>query len=105
VLANSGREPFGLVGLEVMAVGGLAVTGSTGEDYVEPFYNGLVCDTAQPRELTVLLEDLLADHDRALEIAAAGETTAKRYTWPLVLDIISRKLAGVPGGLPEKVAR
>ncbi len=30
VLANSGHEPFGLVGLEVMAAGGIAVTGPTG---------------------------------------------------------------------------
>ena len=30
VLANSGHEPFGLVGLEVMGAGGIPVTGSTG---------------------------------------------------------------------------
>src|SRR5690606_10308548 len=30
VLANSGREPFGLVGLETMAAGGLACPGCTG---------------------------------------------------------------------------
>src|SRR5205823_6418152 len=29
VLANSGREPFGLVGLEVMSCGGVAITGAT----------------------------------------------------------------------------
>src|SRR5882762_1998967 len=32
VLANSGREPFGLVGLETMAVDGVACTGCSGED-------------------------------------------------------------------------
>jgi glycosyltransferase involved in cell wall biosynthesis len=32
VLANSAHEPFGLVGLEAMAVGGLACTGCSGED-------------------------------------------------------------------------
>jgi hypothetical protein len=42
VLANSGREPFGLVGLETMAAGGVACTGSTGEDYVVPGQNALV---------------------------------------------------------------
>src|SRR6202011_3433483 len=30
VLANSGKEPFGLVGLEVMAAGGIAVCGAAG---------------------------------------------------------------------------
>ncbi|MGH7904435.1 MAG: glycosyltransferase, partial [Candidatus Dormibacteraceae bacterium] len=37
VLANSRHEPFGLVGLEVMAAAGVAVTGSTGEDYAQAY--------------------------------------------------------------------
>ncbi|TMD40032.1 MAG: glycosyltransferase family 4 protein, partial [Chloroflexi bacterium] len=45
VLANSGHEPFGLVGLEVMAAGGIAVTGSTGEDYAEGYRNAVVLET------------------------------------------------------------
>ena len=36
VLANSGHEPFGLVGLETMAVGGLACTGGTGGRLCDP---------------------------------------------------------------------
>jgi glycosyltransferase involved in cell wall biosynthesis len=100
VLANSGREPFGLVGLEVMAVGGIAVTGSTGEDYVEPFENALVCDTGDPRELAARLDELVSDHAKALEIAASGEATAKRYTWPRVLEMLSRKL-GTTSTAPE----
>ncbi|HMF28657.1 MAG TPA: glycosyltransferase family 4 protein, partial [Candidatus Cybelea sp.] len=94
-LANSGREPFGLVGLEVMAVGGVAVTGSTGEDYAEPYTNAIVCDTANARELAANLELLIEDHDFALSIAAAGEETAKRYTWPHILQIFERKLESV----------
>ncbi|HEY1868415.1 MAG TPA: glycosyltransferase family 4 protein [Candidatus Cybelea sp.] len=91
-LANSGREPFGLVGLEVMAVGGVAVTGSTGEDYAEPYTNAIVCDTANARELAANLELLVADRDLALSIMAAGEKTAKRYVWPRILRTLERKL-------------
>jgi glycosyltransferase involved in cell wall biosynthesis len=91
-LANSGREPFGLVGLEVMAVGGVAVTGSSGEDYTEPYTNAIVCDTANPRELAANLELLIEDHDLALAITAAGEATAKRYVWSHVLQILEHKL-------------
>lgn len=94
-LANSGREPFGLVGLEVMAIGGVAVTGSTGEDYAEPYTNAIVCDTANPRELAANLELLVEDHDLALAIAAAGEETAKRYVWPRILETFERKLLSV----------
>jgi glycosyltransferase involved in cell wall biosynthesis len=92
VLANSGREPFGLVGLEVMAVGGVAVTGSTGEEYARPFENAIVCDTADPRELAASLDALCADLGLAKEIRANAEATARRYTWPHVLEILSRKL-------------
>lgn len=93
VLANSGKEPFGLVGLEVMASGGVAVCGSTGEDYASPFFNAIVCDTGDPAELAAYLERFWSDprmRDRIVENALA---TARRYTWPAVLDIFETKLA------------
>ncbi len=93
VLANSGREPFGLVGLEVMAVGGIAVTGSTGEDYVQPFDNAIVCDTGEPRELAAYLSELIATPKLAASIRKGGEATAERYTWPRVLKLLAHKLS------------
>jgi glycosyltransferase involved in cell wall biosynthesis len=95
VLANSGREPFGLVGLEVMAVSGVAVTGSTGEDYVQPFENALACDTGNPRELAGLLEQLIADPAFAQAIRKGGKATAKCYTWSRILKIMARKLGNL----------
>ena len=92
VLANSGKEPFGLVGLEVMAASGVAVTGSTGEDYAQPFENAVVCDTGDGRELAVYLNALIADPALARSIRAAGAATAERYTWPTVLEILNRKI-------------
>ena len=95
VLANSGKEPFGLVGLEVMASGGVAVCGSTGEDYARPFDNAIVCDTADPRELASYLEHLWSNgglRERMIERALA---TAREFTWPAVLDILDAKLAFV----------
>lgn len=93
VLANSGREPFGLVGLEVMAAGGVAVTGSTGEEYAQPFENALVCDTESPAELASYLDALVDDPALSRALRAAGQATAERYTWPIVLDLLARKLA------------
>jgi glycosyltransferase involved in cell wall biosynthesis len=92
VLANSGKEPFGLVGLEVMAASGVAVTGSTGEDYAAPFENAIVCDTGDGRELAAYLNALIADPALARSIRAAGAATAERYTWPIVLDILAHKI-------------
>ena len=92
-MANSGKEPFGLVGLEVMASGGLAVTGATGEDYAEPFSNAIVCDTGDGSELAAYLEALLNDDRLARSIRAAGEATAERYRWSVVLDVLASKAA------------
>ena len=86
VLANSGHEPFGLVGLEVMAAGGLAVTGSTGEDYAEPFRNAIVIETDDPLELVAGLDQVRARPEWALRLRANGRLTAREYTWDRVLE-------------------
>jgi glycosyltransferase involved in cell wall biosynthesis len=86
VLANSGHEPFGLVGLEVMAAGGLAVTGSTGEDYAEPYRNALVLETDDPIELVT---ELVLMKDRPALVASMrrrGRVTARAYVWEKVIE-------------------
>jgi glycosyltransferase involved in cell wall biosynthesis len=92
VLANSGKEPFGLVGLEVMAAGGLAVCGSTGEEYAEPFVNSVVVDTDDGRELATALTTVFANDGLASQLRAAGKETAKRFTWPTIITTLERKL-------------
>jgi len=88
VLANSGHEPFGLVGLEVMAAGGLAVTGSTGEDYAEPYRNALVLETDDPVELVTELT-LLKERPRLVEsIRKHGRATAREYAWDKVIELL-----------------
>lgn len=86
VLANSGHEPFGLVGLEVMAAGGLAVTGSTGEDYAEGYRNALVLETADPIELVTQLSLLKERPKLAETIRRRGRTTARDYVWEKVIE-------------------
>ncbi|HKW45432.1 MAG TPA: glycosyltransferase family 4 protein, partial [Candidatus Eremiobacteraceae bacterium] len=92
VLANSGREPFGLVGLEVMAVGGIAVTGATGEDYALPFDNALTVDTHDGAELAAYLARLQDMPDAGKKIRARGIETAARFTWDHAIDILERKI-------------
>jgi glycosyltransferase involved in cell wall biosynthesis len=86
VLANSGHEPFGLVGLEVMAAGGLAVTGSTGEDYAQAFRNALVMETDDPIELVTELNLLKQRPQLAAAMRRRGKVTARQYTWEKVID-------------------
>lgn len=86
VLANSAHEPFGLVGLEAMAAGGLACTGATGEDYAMPGRNAVVLETGDPGELLGWLERLRARPDEARSIRRAGRSTARLFAWPEVVE-------------------
>jgi glycosyltransferase involved in cell wall biosynthesis len=95
VLANSGKEPFGLVGLEVMAAGGIAVCGATGEEYADPFGNAIVCDTSDGRELATYLKALLTDPALAARLRREGALTAARFTWPHAIEALERKIAYV----------
>jgi glycosyltransferase involved in cell wall biosynthesis len=84
VLANSEHEPFGLVGLETMAAGGIACTGCSGEDYAIAGQNALVLETADPREFLGLFERLRANPAEASALRRSGRSTAQRYAWPQV---------------------
>lgn len=86
VLANSEKEPFGLVGLEVMGAGGIAFVGRTGEDYAVPYGNSIVVQTDDPRELMTHLTALGARPALGERIRADGRRTAERYVWPRILD-------------------
>ncbi len=89
VLANSGHEPFGLVGLETMAVGGMACTGCSGEDYAVPGHNALVVQTGDPQEFVELFRRVREEPEDERAMRCAGRATARRYAWP---DVIRRML-------------
>lgn len=91
VLANSGHEPFGLVGLEVMACGGITFLGSTGEDYAISFKNSIVLETNNPEEIVSYIEFLHRNPKRNMEIRKKARSTARSYLWKNV--IISNLLA------------
>lgn len=99
VLANSLHEPFGLVGLETMAVGGLACAGATGEDYVVPGWSAVLLQSADPRELGAQLGAQLGrlrrhpEEERALRTNAA--VTARAFAWPAVLSRFLFPLLGL----------
>jgi len=86
VLVNSAHEPFGLVGLEAMAVGGLAFTGCTGEDYAVPGSNALVVQTDDPQEIVGALRRLEENPSEAKAIRREAKRTAKRFAWPEVVE-------------------
>ncbi len=91
-LANSGHEPFGLVGLEAMASGGVAFVGSTGEDYAEPFKNAIAIETEDPDEIVAYVTHLAEHPENARNLRIAAQRTAREYTWQRVIDILLRRL-------------
>lgn len=86
VLSNSGHEPFGLVGLETMGVGGVACTGCSGEDYAVPGYNALVLETMDPQEFIGLFAALRTNRAQERALRRAGCLTAQQYAWPQILQ-------------------
>lgn len=107
VLANSGREPFGLVGLEAMAAGGTAFTGHTGEDYASHLHNAIVLETEDPEEVTWYLQYLAVRPAAQQHIRREGRATASQFTWDRVAEKLLDRigfLAARQGALPEPAA-
>lgn len=97
VLANSTREPFGLVGLETMAAGGIACTGYTGEDYAMAGHNAIVLQTADPAEFVQLYLQLRSNPEYETSMRRAGRDTARHYAWPSVIKTtLAPRLALTP---------
>lgn len=92
VLANSGHEPFGLVGLETMAASGIACVGGTGEDYAVPGWNSLLLQTSDPREFLCAFRERLADASENRAIRQRAHATARGFTWAEIVrrDLLSR---------------
>jgi glycosyltransferase involved in cell wall biosynthesis len=86
VLANSGHEPFGLVGLEAMAAGGVAVVGATGEEYARPYGNAIVVETAEGGELSSALRGLVERPELSHRLRAAARRDAADFSWPEIID-------------------
>jgi glycosyltransferase involved in cell wall biosynthesis len=86
VLANSVSEPFGLVGLEAMAAGGIAYTGGTGEDYAVTGRNSIVLDSLEPTEILERWEYLSASPRRLARLRRQARQTAREYIWPNVRE-------------------
>jgi glycosyltransferase involved in cell wall biosynthesis len=92
VLANSGHEPFGLVGLEAMAAGGVAMVGATGEEYARPYGNAIVVETDDPSEIASALRGLVEQPALAARLRAAARRDAADFAWPIVIDGLLERL-------------
>ncbi len=92
VLANSGHEPFGLVGLEAMAAGGVAVVGATGEEYARPYGNAIVIETELGGELASALRSLVERPALAGTLRRVARRDAADFSWPNVIEGLIERL-------------
>ncbi|MDD5701391.1 MAG: glycosyltransferase, partial [Dehalococcoidales bacterium] len=92
VLANSGHEPFGIVGLEAMAAGGIVFTGSTGEDYSISFINSFMIETSDPMGIVNYIIYLQNYPQQKERIRESARMTARLFTWEAALLNLIGKL-------------
>jgi len=92
VLANSKHEPFGLVGLEAMAAGGVVFTGPTGETYSSDGEGAIALDTEQPGELVMHIESLCNHPEIVQAIRLVAPNVAARYIWENVIGVLFEKI-------------
>ena len=88
VLANSVSEPFGLVGLEAMAAGGVAYTGGTGEDYAISGRNAVVLETLDPDEIASRWTELASSPTDVSRLRRTARKTARGYEWRSVIGLL-----------------
>lgn len=84
VLANSRFEPFGLVGLEAMASGGVAVVGHT-EDYAEHGRNAIRASPDDHRGIARELRALRRSPGLAMQLRSRARQTARSFAWGSVI--------------------
>ncbi len=92
VLANSGMEPFGLVGLEAMAAGAIVFTGATGEDYARPLQNAVVLETDDAGEIARYWLQLQGEDALTARLRAGAVATAREYAWPEIVDVLLHRM-------------
>jgi glycosyltransferase involved in cell wall biosynthesis len=86
VLANSTVEPFGLVGLETMAAGGIAAVGATGEEYATNGYDAISLQTDDVREFVRYVARLKNYGGAQRAMRSEARKSAARYTWRAVIE-------------------
>jgi alpha-amylase len=92
VLANSKHEPFGLVGLEAMAAGGVVFTGPTGETYSNDREGAIALDTETADEIVLQVSGLINHAERVRTIRHTAPKIAARFAWENILEVLFEKV-------------
>lgn len=86
VLADSLHEPFGLVGLEAMASGGVAFVGNTGEDYAIDMDNSVRLETSKSTEAAASVLYMHHHHQFTQRLRNRARSKASAFTWDRIVN-------------------
>jgi glycosyltransferase involved in cell wall biosynthesis len=75
-----------------MAAGGIAFTGSTGEDYAIPYRNAFVLETSDPREIEGYIMYLRENPEEGNRMRSEAQRTAAYFTWEEAAENLVSKL-------------
>jgi len=85
VLANSGHDPFGLVGMEAMATGAVVFTSRKAAGHAEHMNNAIVLDNYTAEEIQFYTEHLRIHPEKREIIRASARQIAEQWTWQKVV--------------------
>ena len=97
VVMPSRREAFGIVALEAWRAGTPLVATSLGgpASFVTDGVDGVLVDPVNTGALAHAVESLLHDPERRAALGAAGQASARRYTWSAIALQYSRLYQGL----------
>jgi hypothetical protein len=85
VLANSGHDPFGLVGMEAMAAGAIVFTSRRAEGLAQHMSNAIVLDKYTAEEIQFYVSYLRMHPEKRKMIKASAKQTAEQWTYKEVV--------------------
>jgi hypothetical protein len=85
VLASSGHDPFGLVGMEAIAAGAVVFTSRSAEGHAEHMGNAIVLNNYTAEEIQFYTSHLRIHPEKGEKIRASARQTAEQWTWQEVV--------------------
>jgi len=92
VLASSGHDPFGLMGMEAMAAGAIVFTNRKAEGIAKHMGNAIVLDKYTAEEIQFYVSYLRMHPEKREMIRASARKTAEQWTYKEVVTKLLREV-------------
>jgi len=92
VLASSGYDPFGLVGMEAIAAGAVVFTNRSAEGHARHMDNAIILDKYTAEEIQFYTSHLRMHPEKREKIRVSARQTAEQWTWQ---EVVKRLLGNL----------